>query len=149
MGGCVPPVRPGQPIGRDALDLVAPLAGRLDGGLDRLGAGVHRQDGLHGAQLGQRLAEGAETVMIDGAAGQGDPLQLRAGGLEESRVPVAEVHRRVGHHHVEVAAAVVVVVGDVALGQLDRLVHGTTPFPRDTDFRPLVSRATAGKVRRS
>ena len=29
--------------GRDALDLVAPLARRLDRGLDGLGAGVHRQ----------------------------------------------------------------------------------------------------------
>src|SRR5690606_42056085 len=47
---------------RNALDAVGPLACDLDGGLDRFGAGVHRQHHLGAGQLGQLLAERAELV---------------------------------------------------------------------------------------
>ena len=47
--------------GRDALDLVAPLAADLDRGLDGLGAGVHRQDHVLAGQPAQRLGEAARA----------------------------------------------------------------------------------------
>ena len=65
--------------GRHALDLVAPLAGHLDRGLDRLGAGVHRQHQVLAAQLGELLAEGRELVVEERPAGQGQPVELVAG----------------------------------------------------------------------
>ena len=84
-----------RPAGRDALDPVAPLAGDLDRGLHRLGAGVHRQHQLHAAQLGQLAAEVGEPVVDERAAGQREPVQLGVRGVDQRRVPVAEVERRV------------------------------------------------------
>ncbi len=92
-------------IGRDALDLVAPLAGRLDRGLDAFGAGVHRQDHLHAGHRREFGAERSELVVLERPADQGDPLQLTLGGRDQARVPVAEVDRRVGGEQVEVPAA--------------------------------------------
>jgi hypothetical protein len=129
------------PVGRDPLDLVAPLAGGLDGGLDRLGAGVHQQHGLHAAQLGQGFAEWAEPVVVDGAAGQGDPLQLGAGCLQELRMPVAEVHRRVGRDHVEVAPPT-----DVGRPGTLRLRHDQRQLHHETTSSPDTSSATAAGV---
>ena len=92
--------------GRDPLDLVAPLPGRLDRGLDRLGAGVHRQHPLRASRARRGPAELAEPVVAEGAAGQRQPVELLAGGRDEPRVAVAEVERRVGGERVEVAAPV-------------------------------------------
>jgi hypothetical protein len=64
------------PPSRHALDLVAPLAGDLDRGLDRLGAGVHRQHQVLAAQLGQLGAERPELVVLERPAGQRDALEL-------------------------------------------------------------------------
>ena len=122
--------------GRDALDLVAPLAADLDGGLDGLGAGVHRQDHVLAGQPAQGLGEAAELVVEERAAGQRQPAQLLARDRDEALVGVAEVERRVAREAVEVALAVdvddpgavalgehhgqrVVVVRGVALGGLD------------------------------
>ena len=78
----------------DALDAVAPLAGDLEGGLDGLGAGVHRQDHVLAGEAGQRLGERAELVVVEGAAGQGQPAELLlgagdagAGGRARSSAP--------------------------------------------------------------
>ena len=54
-----------------ALDLEGPLAGGLDGGLDRLGAGVHREELVEAGELAELLVEGAELVVAEGAGGQG------------------------------------------------------------------------------
>ena len=123
---------------RHALDLVAPLAGDLDRGLDRLGAGVHRQHHvLAGTARPARRQNGAELVVVERPAGQRDPVELRAGGGDQRRVPVAEVQRRVAGEAVQVAPAVdvghpgalgvgdddrqrVVVVRGPALGVADR-----------------------------
>ena len=122
--------------GRDALDLVAPLAADLDGGLDGLGAGVHRQDHVLAGEAAQGLGEAAELVVEERAAGQRQLAELLARDRDETLVGVAEVERRVAREAVEVALAVdvddpgavalgehhgqrVVVVCGVALGGLD------------------------------
>ena len=121
---------------RDALDLVAPLAAHLDRGLDGLGAGVHRQDHVLAGELGERLRERPELVVVERAAGQRQPAELLAGDLDQARVAVPEVERGVAREAVEVALAVdvghpravagrehhgqrVVVVRGVRLGELD------------------------------
>jgi hypothetical protein len=102
----------------DALDLVAPLAGGLDRGLDGLGAGVHRQHHVHAGQRGQLGAERPELVVLEGPADQRDPLQLALRGRDQPGVAVAEVDGRVGGQHVQVAPAAH--VGDPgALGRGD------------------------------
>ena len=71
--------------GRHALDVVAPLAGDLDRGLDRLGAGVHRQHPVLAGQLRQVAAERAELVVVEGPAGQRHPVELVARRLRAAR----------------------------------------------------------------
>ena len=101
--------------------MVAPLARGLDRGLDRLGAGVHRQHHVLAGELGQPLREGAELVVVERPAGQGEAVQLRLGGLDEPRVPVPEVERRVRRQQVEVALALDVGdPGTLAVGDDDR-----------------------------
>ena len=90
--------------GADPLDLVTPLARRLDRGLDGLGARVHRQHPLRRADLGEALAELAEAVVAEGAAGEGQAIELLVCRRDQPRVAVAEVERRVGRQGVEVAA---------------------------------------------
>ena len=90
----------------DALDLVAPLAGDLDRGLDGLGAGVHRQHQVLAAQVAERGGEVGELVVHEGPAGQRELVELGVRGGEQRRVAVAEVERRVAGEQVEVAAAV-------------------------------------------
>ena len=91
-----------RPAGGHALDPVAPLAGDLDARLHGLGAGVHGQDHLLAHQRRERGGEGGELVVVEGARGQGDALELGAGGVEQARVAVAEVRRRVRREEVEV-----------------------------------------------
>ena len=69
-----------------ALDLVGPLARRLDRGLDRLGAGVHRQRAVHaGESRTAARRNGAEPVGVEGAAGDGQRLRL----LDRARAPAS------------------------------------------------------------
>ena len=105
---------------RHALHLVAPFAHRLDRRLDRLGARVHRQDLVRVGQVRELLVEAAELVVAEGAAGQGQARGLLGQRLQDLRVAVALVDRRVGGEAVEVAAALDVGhPGALALGQHD------------------------------
>ena len=54
-------------VARHALDLIAPAARRLDRGLDRFGAGIHRQGGIKAGQPGQLGKERAQPVAVVGA----------------------------------------------------------------------------------
>ena len=56
----------------DAFDLVAPLARRLHGSLDRLGARVHGQRHVVAGELVQFLVKQGELVVAEGARGQRD-----------------------------------------------------------------------------
>ena len=68
---------------RYALAPVAPGAGGLDGRLDRLGPGVHRQGPIKADQVGEFGAERPELVGMDGARGEGQPVQLAVGHLDQ------------------------------------------------------------------
>ena len=93
-------------VGGDALDLVAPLAGDLDRGLDGLGAGVHRQHEVLAAQVAERGGEVGEPVVHERPAGERQLVELGVGGGEQRGVAVAEVERGVAGQQVEEATAV-------------------------------------------
>ena len=63
---------------RDALDLVAPLARRLDRGLDRLGAGVHRQRHVEAGEFVQFLAQKRQADRCGRRARSASPAGLLA-----------------------------------------------------------------------
>src|SRR5205085_1522974 len=88
-----------------ALDAIAPSARGLDGGLDRLCTGVHRQCGVEAADAAELLEERPEAVAVVGARRHGQPLRLRGEHCKDARMGVTEAHRRIGTHHVDVAAA--------------------------------------------
>ena len=90
------------PFRVDLLDLDAPFAAHLDGGLDGLGTGVHREDHVLAGELGQLAGKLPEPVVEERAARQrqGGELLLRA--RHQPRVGVAEVERRVPGEAVEV-----------------------------------------------
>ena len=94
-----------RPAVGHALDLVAPPPRRLDRRLDGLGAGVHRQHELLAGERREVAAERAEPVAVEGAARQGEPVELAARRGDERRVQVAEVEGGVAGEGVEVAAA--------------------------------------------
>ena len=54
-------------IGGDAFDLVAPLAGGLEGGLDGLGAGVHGERHLEAGEVVEFFVEERELIVAEGA----------------------------------------------------------------------------------
>src|SRR5579863_6155363 len=58
-------------IAGDALDGVATVSYRLDGSVDGLCAGVHREHHLHAAGLGERLAEERQLVVAEGSGSEG------------------------------------------------------------------------------
>ena len=91
---------------RDVLEAVAPASRRLDGGFDRLGAGVHRQRHVEAGDLDEALQERPEQLGVIGAAGDREPAGLLHHGLQDARMPVAEADGRIGAHHVEIAPAV-------------------------------------------
>src|SRR5512146_504795 len=63
-------------IGRDALDAIAPAPRGLDRGLDRFGAGVHRQGLVEPGKGAELLEEGPEPVAVEGARRHGEPARL-------------------------------------------------------------------------
>ncbi len=80
----------------DALDLVAPLAGGLNGGFHGFGAGVHGQHGLGSGQLGQFLIKEGQLTVAKGPGGQGHFVGLILEGLDNFGVTVALVDGGVG-----------------------------------------------------
>ena len=136
-------------VGRDALHAVAPGARDLDAGLDRFGAGVHRQHEVLAAQLGERRGEDAELVVVVRAARERQASELLLRGGEDRRMPVAEVQGGVGGEQVEVALALDVghpralALGDHD-GQRVVVVRDVLFLGRD-DRRRARRRASAGR----
>ena len=91
-----------RPRARHLLDHVAPLAGGLDGGLDRLGAAVHQERHLHPGEPAEFLAERPEQLVVERARREGDLVRLVLERLHDARVPVPLVERGVGRQHVHV-----------------------------------------------
>ena len=141
-----------------ALDVIPPAARHLDRSFNGLNTGVHRQDALHAGQCCKIPTEGANLVVVKGATGQREPIKLGARGLDQSRMPVAEVECGVGGQAVEVAVAVdvahpasiamrsdhwkrVVIVRRKCLGQFD-LAGASRHCPSQGGLLSCVSRPT-------
>jgi hypothetical protein len=90
---------------RHLLDLVSPLAGNLDGGLDGFGARVHGQDHVIAEEGRDLLGPDGEDVVVEGARAQRQPAGLLGQGLDQLRVAVALVDGAVGREEVEVVLA--------------------------------------------
>jgi GNAT superfamily N-acetyltransferase len=99
---------------RDALFAIAPAPRRLDRRLDRLGAGVHRQDARRAGgaeqevrrrELTQLLLEERQLAVAKGARGQGHAARLLDERLQDARVAVALIERRIGGQPVEIFLA--------------------------------------------
>lgn len=72
-----------------ALYLVSPLAGELDGRLDSLGTSVHQQSHLEASHLGEKLGEGSERRSVEGTGRQSELLGLSGQCVDNMRVAVA------------------------------------------------------------
>ncbi len=89
----------------DALDLVGPLAGDLDGGLDGLGARVHGQHHVEAEDAADLLGPHGEHVVVEGARAEGQAAGLFGEGAHQLRVAVTLVDGAVGGQEVEVVLA--------------------------------------------
>jgi len=104
--------------GRDAFDPVAPASRRLDRGLDRLGAGVHRQCALEARNAAQLLEEGAEPIVVERPRRDAHARKLRLRRRHQPRMAMPVSDRRISAHEVEIAVSVGVEQPDV-LATLD------------------------------
>lgn len=92
-------------VGRNALDLVCPLPGDLDGSLDGLGARVHGESHVvaeHGVDLFGPLGE---DIVVEGTGAEGEPAGLLGESLDELGVAVALVDSTVGGEEIDVVFA--------------------------------------------
>ena len=106
---------------RDALDPIAPASRRLDGGLHRLGAGVHRQGRVKPGDSAKLRQERTEAVVVVGARGHREAPSLFGESGEDTWMRVAVACGRVGAHHIDIAAArYIKQVRAFAAGQHDR-----------------------------
>ncbi len=146
------------PVRGHALRPIAPLPDRLDGGLHRLGARVHRERLVVAGGRGQLGQEGAHLVVVEGPGRQGQTLHLLPGGPEDLRVAVPLVQRRIGAEHVQVLVALhvpdphplapvqhhgqgLVVVGADALGLLNQFVGpGRAGLCHEPSAGPILDR---------
>jgi hypothetical protein len=113
------------PAGGDALVLVAPFAGRLDGGLHRLGPAVHEQRLVEPGEGAELLQQRGQTVVAEGAGGEAQPQALLHHGGGDAGVVVPLGHRPVAGQEVQVAVALDVPdIGPVGPGadQVERMV---------------------------
>lgn len=90
---------------RHALDLVSPLAGDLDGGLDGLGPRVHGQDHVVAKDLPDLGGPDGKDIVVEGARAECQTGGLLGQGLDQLRVAVALVDGAVGREEVEVVLA--------------------------------------------
>lgn len=67
----------------DVFDGVAPFSGEFDGGLDGFGAGVHGADAVGFAEFGEGVEEESDFGVDEGAAGDGDMVELVSEGLDD------------------------------------------------------------------
>lgn len=89
----------------NALDLVCPLAGNLDGRLGGLGTGVHGQHHVVAEDVADLFGPLGEDIVVEGARAQGQARGLVDESLDELGVAVALVDGAVGRQEVEVVAA--------------------------------------------
>ena len=128
---------------RNALDLVSPLAGDLDAGLDCLRAGVHGQYHVKAEELGDELGETREDIVVEGARAEGQARGLFTESGNQLGMAVALVDSRVGGQEVQILATLripdtgalstskddrqgVIVVSSVGMLELESLAGGSS-----------------------
>lgn len=89
----------------DALDLVTPLAGDLEAGLDRLRTGVHGEDHVEPKVLGDHFGELGEDIVIERARAKRQARGLVDERSDQLGVAMALVDCGVCGEEVEVVAA--------------------------------------------
>ena len=89
----------------NALDIVGPLAGDFDGGLDRFGAGVHGQHLVVTKIGGYELLVLAQVAVVKGPRSQCEFLRLCIHRTYDARVAMALVDGRVRAEEIEVLLA--------------------------------------------
>lgn len=97
---------------RNALDLVSPFPGDLDGTLDRLRARVHRQDHVETEEAGDEFGEAREDVIIEGTGAEGETGRLIDHDLDQLGVAMALVDGGIGGEEVEIVSTLGVPDGD-------------------------------------
>ena len=127
-------------IVRHALHFVRPLARRLERGLDRLEAGIHRQRPVHAGEPAQPREKCGQPVVVISARGHREPARLGGQRAHDARMRVAEAHRGVRRHAIEVAPARLVPdVHTFAAHQDDRqrrvIRRAVPPLERDRERR--------------
>lgn len=95
---------PGFVLG-NALDLVGPLASKLDGRLDSLGTSTHGQTHVVAKDVANLLGPLGEDIVVESARAQGEAASLLGESLDELGVAVTLVDGTVGREEVEVLAA--------------------------------------------
>ena len=85
-----------------ALDRVGPFARRLDRGLDRLRAGVHRQRHVLAGHFTGFRKERAEFIRVERARNDIERAYLVAHQADEARIGVTVTDGRIRAHHIEV-----------------------------------------------
>ena len=75
-------------------------------GYDASCGGVHGERALHAGEAAELRQERAEPVVVEGARGQRDAVELGLRGGDDLRMPVSLVEGRVGAQAVEVLLAV-------------------------------------------
>ena len=89
----------------NALDLVSPLAGNLDGSLGGLGASVHGQNHVVAKDIADLFSPLGEDVVVESAGAESEGGGLLSQSLDEFRVAMALVDSAVGREEVHVLAA--------------------------------------------
>lgn len=87
------------------LHLVSPLARNLDGRLDSLSAGVHRQDHVIAKRRRDLLGPDGKDIVVESARAERQPASLLGQGLDQLGVAVTLVDGAVGGKEVEVVLA--------------------------------------------
>lgn len=91
--------------GLNALDLVRPLTGNLDGGLGSLSTSVHGQRHVVAEDIADLLRPAGEDIVVESTGAEGQAAGLLDEDLDELGVAVALVDGTVGRQEVKVVAA--------------------------------------------
>ena len=95
-------------FGRHALELIGPFARRLERSLDRLGAPIRRQCGVHPGKCACTRQKRPEPIGEIGARHSIQLSRLPRHRFDQSWMAMSETNSRVGAHHVDIATTIFV-----------------------------------------
>ncbi len=88
------------------LHVISPATSQLASGLSALNSSVHRQNPLIAEELGDKLAIGTKNVVMECTRRESEQLALSPHGVEDLRVAVALVDRRICRQEIVVLLAI-------------------------------------------